>query len=516
MKTVVIAGAGPAGLTAAKELQKLGFRPILLEATQDIGGISRTVVYHGNRMDIGGHRFFSKSDRVMDWWRSILPLQGSPSQDDKLLGRSARLVPGGPDPEAVDQVMLVRARLSRILFLRQFFPYPITLSLATLWKLGLKRVVKIVLSYLKICLHGPGPERSLEDFFINRFGVELYRTFFRDYTEKVWGVPCSQIQPEWGAQRVKGLSVLGTVIHALKSLLPRKTSLAQKGTETSLIEEFLYPKYGPGQLWETVAQEIVRDGGTIFHEHKVVHLEMDQGRIVAAIAQTPSGEVRIPCDAFFSSMPIQDLVRALPAVPADVARVSEGLIYRDFITVGLLLRKLSIRNRTKIPTQNGLVPDNWIYVQEPDVKLGRIQVFNNWSPYLVKDPETAWIGLEYFCQEGDELWRQSDESFKHFAIAELEKIGVATAKDVLDGTVIRVPKTYPAYFGTYGEFATVRQFLDGIPNLYCIGRNGQHRYNNQDHSMLSAMVAAEAFASGTTDKAAIWNVNTEESYQESK
>lgn len=513
---IIIAGAGPAGLTAAKELLRHGIRPVILEATRDIGGISRTVVYKGNRMDIGGHRFFSKSDKVMDWWRSVLPLQGHASRDDKVLGRPSRLAEGGPDPETSDAVLLVRSRLSRILFLRQFFPYPLTLSLATLHKLGVPRVLRIGLSYLGIRLTGPRPERSLEDFFINRFGFELYRTFFRDYTEKVWGVPCSAIKPEWGAQRIKGLSITGTILHALKSLLPGKRSLEQKGTETSLIEEFLYPKFGPGHLWETVAHEIMEAGAEIRHECSVIRLETEGSRLVAVIARTPNGEERLPCDALFSSMPIQDLVRALPEIPDDVRRISEGLIYRDFITVGLLLTKLSIRNQTRIPTVNGIVPDNWIYVQEPDVKLGRIQVFNNWSPYLVQDPEKVWIGLEYFCQEGDDLWSRSDADFQAFAIAELEKIGVAQAQDVLDGTVIRVPKTYPAYFGTYEEFPKVRAHLDGVENLYCIGRNGQHRYNNQDHSMLSAMEAVECLAQGISDKSRIWDVNTEESYHESK
>ncbi len=512
----MIAEAGPAGLTAAKELLRQGIRPVILEATREIGGISRTVVYKGNRMDIGGHRFFSKSDRVMDWWRSVLPLQGKPSRDDKELGRPSRLAEGGPDPETQDAVFLVRSRLSRILFLRKFFPYPLRLSIATLRKLGLGRVVRIGLSYLKVRLGGKRREDSLEDFFINRFGAELYGTFFRDYTQKVWGVPCSSIKPEWGAQRIKGLSITGTLLHAFKSLFPRKGTLEQKSTETSLIEEFLYTKFGPGHLWETVAQEIVKDGGVIRHEHVVVGLEMEGARVCAVIARTCEGVERIPCDAFFSTMPIQDLVRALPCVPEEVRRISEGLVYRDFITVGLLLSQLSIRNQTQIPTVNDIVPDNWIYIQEPDVKLGRIQIFNNWSPYLLQDPEKVWIGLEYFCQEGDELWSRDDEDLMAFAVQELATIGVARSQDVLDGTVIRVPKTYPAYFGTYEDFPQVRAHLDAIENLYCIGRNGQHRYNNQDHSMLSAMAAVECLVQGIADKSSIWDVNTEESYHESK
>lgn len=516
MKNVVIAGAGPAGLTAAVELLRRGdVQVLILEASGEIGGISRTVEYKGNRMDIGGHRFFSKSDRVMKWWQDVLPLQGSASRDDKLLGRKSRLVSQGPDPEMTDRVMLVRSRLSRILFLRKFFAYPVSLSLTTLSNLGPVRVAKILASYLRIRIFGERPEASLEDFFINRFGVELYRTFFKDYTEKVWGVPCSEIEPAWGAQRIKGLSITGAVLHALRSCFPKRKSLDQKGTETSLIEEFLYPKYGPGHLWETVAQEIVRDGGAILHGHRAVRLEIENGNVAAVVAETPDGEKRFPCDAFLSSMPIQDLVRTLPEVPSEVRRVSEGLVYRDFITVGLLLSRLSISNRTRTPTVGDIVPDNWIYIQEPDVRLGRLQIFNNWSPYLVKDPDTVWIGLEYFCQEGDEMWTKSDEAFKAFAIGELEKIGVAKGKDVLDGTVIRVPKTYPAYFGTYGEFPLVRRYLDSIPNLYCIGRNGQHRYNNQDHSMLTAMAAVDCILSGAP-KNLLWEINAEAEYHEER
>ncbi len=516
VKTVVIAGAGPAGLTAAAELLKQGFRPVVLEETGDIGGISRTVTYRGNRMDIGGHRFFSKSSRVMRWWQDVLPVQGSASCDDRDLGRASRVAIGGPDPEMSDRVMLIRSRLSRILFLRKFFDYPVRLSLSTLSGLGVSRVTKIVASYAASLVHRR-PERSLEDFFINRFGRELYATFFRDYTRKVWGVPCSKIGPDWGAQRVKGLSVSGAVRHALKSLLPRRAhgDLAQKRTETSLIEEFLYPKFGPGQLWETVAEKVEQEGGKILRGRRVKRLETLNGRVTAVIATAGDGEERFPCEAFFSSMPLCDLVPMIPEAPEEVRRVAGGLVYRDFITVGLLLRKLAITNQTRIPTTGNIVPDNWIYVQEPDVKLGRIQVFNNWSPYLVSDPGTVWLGLEYFCQEGDEMWREPDDAFRKFAVAELEKIGVAKAADVLDGTVVHVKKAYPAYFGTYGELDTVRGFLDGMPNLYCIGRNGQHRYNNQDHSMLTAMAAVDCLC-GRGSKKDLWRINAEADYHESR
>jgi protoporphyrinogen oxidase len=516
-KIIVVVGAGPAGLTAAWELLKdPDFHPIVLEASGEIGGLSRTVVHNGNRMDIGGHRFFSKSDWVMDWWKSHLPIQGSPARDDRDLSRPSSLEPGGPDPEMEDKVFLVRSRLSRILFLRKFFNYPIALSLRTLLQLGPWRIARILGSYLRTRLGRSGPERNLEDFFIHRFGRELYRTFFKDYTEKVWGVPCHSIRPEWGAQRIKGLSIRKALAHAIRQVLPRRRSLSQKTTETSLIERFLYPKLGPGQLWETVAGRVVAAGGEIRFHNRVVRMELDGERISTVVVRTPDGESRIPCDQIVSSMPMRDLVEGLPRIPPAARDVSEHLVYRDYITAGVLLKRLKIRNQTRIPTLNGIIPDNWIYVQEKDARMGRIQFYNNWSPYLVRDPATIWIGLEYFCQEGDELWNLDDGAFLRLACDELETLGIAQGSDILDSTVVRVPKAYPAYFGSYERMGELRAHLDTIPNLWCVGRNGQHRYNNQDHSMLSAREAVRQIMSGIRDPEAVWKVNAEETYHEDK
>lgn len=530
-KTAIIIGAGPAGLTAAYELlTKTDIKPIIFELTSDIGGISKTVEYKGNRIDIGGHRFFSKSDRVMEWWQNILPLQGAPAKDDRILKRDLATAfqalssgrqgnPTGPDPEQTDRVMLVRHRLSRIFFLRKFFSYPVSLSGQTFANLGSIRVAKIGISYLKSRIFPIKAERSLEDFFINRFGKELYLTFFKDYTEKVWGVPCNQIKPEWGAQRIKGLSITKALLHALKSIVSKDSSLDQKKTETSLIEQFIYPKLGPGQMWETVAAQIQARGGEVHLRQQVVGIETDDGQISAVqVKDVQTGNTRrVVGDYFFSTMPVRDLIQALgTSVPQNVQTVAKGLQYRDFITVGLLLKELKIKNQTAIPTIGGLVPDTWIYIQERDVKIGRLQIFNNWSPYLVRDENTVWIGLEYFCNEGDQLWRMADEELAQFAIAELAKIDIITKESVLDSVVIRVPKTYPAYFGTYDRFDLIRQYVDQFPNLYLVGRNGMHRYNNADHSMLTAMVAVENIINGVTGKENIWQVNTEEEYHESK
>jgi len=523
-KFAIIIGAGPAGLTAAIELlERSNIQPIIFEKTNTIGGISRTVNYKGNRMDIGGHRFFSKSDRVMEWWKKILPPQGFLSKDELSISENYHgvinnnLEPGGPDPERTNQVMLIRNRLSRIFFIRKFFDYPVSLNIATLHNLGMTRILKITFGYIKISLFPIKKEENLEDFFINRFGKELYFTFFRDYTEKVWGVPCRDINPEWGAQRVKGLSVFKTIVHALKKRSKSKEDFVRKKIETSLIENFLYPKFGPGQLWEDVAQRVTLKGGVLLFEKEVLEINCLNKDLVKVLVRDTISKVDSVYEGnyIFSTMPIKDLIKSiLNPVSEEVKRVAEGLLYRDFMTVGLLLKKLNINNKTTIPTLNNLIPDNWIYIQEKDVKLGRLQIFNNWSPYMVADSNNVWIGLEYFCNEGDELWSMGDNTFIDFAIAELQKIDLIDKNDVLDSTLIRVPKAYPAYFGTYNELGTVIQYVNSFSNLFLIGRNGMHRYNNQDHSMLTAMVAVDGLIEGNIDKNLIWQVNTEEDYHE--
>lgn len=534
-KTAIIIGAGPAGLTAAYELQEqhTGVKPIVFEASDEIGGISKTVNYKGNRIDIGGHRFFSKSDRVMNWWHNILPIEATPETETfnlKYQGKERELAGGdGADPDATDDVMLVRSRLSRIYYGKKFYNYPITLDATTIRNLGLSRMARMGFSYLKARVK-PLKEESLEEFYVNRFGRELYNTFFRDYTEKVWGVPVNEIAPDWGAQRVKGLSVMSTLTHAGKKVFDDKIApklgraakqkdISQKDTETSLIEYFLYPKLGPGHMWETVAKIVKNRGGEVNMKKAVTKIHATDGKIVAVDVTDWDGNVeRVEGDYFFSTMPINELVDSFDGVevPAKVHEVATNLPYRDFITVGLLLKQLKIRNTTDRETRFHIVPDNWIYIQEPDVKVGRLQVFNNWSPYLVSEEQNVWVGMEYFVNEGDELWNKPEEEMAEFGISELAKIGIIDPEDVLDSTIIHVKKTYPAYFGTYSEFDKVQQYTDSFENLFLLGRNGQHRYNNQDHSMLTAMAAVENVKSGRTDKDNVWNVNVEQEYHESK
>ena len=510
----IIIGAGPAGLTAAYELlERTDIKPIILEMSGDIGGISKTVNYKGNRIDIGGHRFFSKSDRVMQWWFNIMPMENTtpPSVTVHYHNQSRQVNYEKRTGEDADKVMLLRKRISRIYFLRKFFSYPIQLSVDTLRKLGLVRTVGILFSYLWAMSFPRRPERSLEDFLINRFGTSLYRLFFKDYTEKVWGVPCHEISAEWGAQRIKGVSIGKAIAHAIQSLnKKRKASgdIIQKNVETSLIEQFLYPKFGPGQLWEEVARQVKQKGGEILMNQEVRKIHVNGERVMAVeTVDTGTGKASYwEGDYFFSTMPIQQLVAGMSqSVPPAVQEVAAGLQYRDFITVGVLLRKLSAE-----------LKDTWIYIQERDVKVGRLQLFQNWSPFMVKDSDTAWIGMEYFCTKGDEFWALTDEEIKTKGIGELEKMGLATKEDVLDATVLRMEKTYPAYFGTYDRFDLVRTYLDRYENLFLVGRNGMHKYNNSDHSMLTAMVAVDNIVAGITDKGNIWSINTEQEYHEER
>jgi len=548
-KIAIIAGAGPAGLTAAYELLKrTDIHPIVCEATDAIGGIAQTYNYKGNRIDIGGHRFFSKDERVMNWWFNILPLQGAPAKDtaekkheidyeteatlEFLCGEAAGEVQGAkksdgksmwvtmpaPNPEEDDQVMLQRPRLSRIFYRKHFFPYPIGITLSVARRLGLWNTFLIGMSYIKRQMFPIKDETYLDAFYRNRFGDRLYETFFEAYTEKVWGVPCSAIRADWGAQRVKGLSLKRAVAHAIKDLFSSDFKKAQEERETSLITRFYYPKYGPGQMWETVAKQVGQCGGAVRMKTRVSGVKMKDNMVVSAtIENVETGDTEeIACDYVFSTMPIKHLVGMMhPRPPASVVEVAEGLQYRDFLTVGLLLKKLHVyEGGKKVATD---VPDNWIYIQEGGVRVGRVQIFNNWSPYMVADYDKhIWIGLEYFVNEGGDLWVMPDKDLIDLGVSEMEKIGFCKSEDLVDACVLRMPKAYPAYWGSYTNLHVVRDYVNTIPNLFLTGRNGMHRYNNQDHSMLTAMMAVDNIVDGRTDKSNLWDVNLEMTYHESK
>ena len=514
MRKVYVIGAGPAGLTAAYELlkQSKDYEVTVLEESDAIGGISKTVNYKGNRMDMGGHRFFSKVPEVNAWWDSILPMQGSPTKDDIMLNRPMPVSAGGPDPEKEDQVMLTRHRVSRILFGGSFYDYPVSLKPETLKNFGFLTTMKVGFSYLASVFHKL-PETNLENFYINRFGRKLYSMFFEYYTENLWGRHPREIDASWGAQRTKGLSIFAII----KDFFGRIFHVKNRKVETSLIEEFKYPKLGPGQLWEVTADKITQMGGTIIKNARVTGLHKDENNQLTSLTYEKDGEkITVDGDIFISSMPVKDLVSGMNDVPAEPGRIAAGLPYRDYMTVGVLIPKLNLINKTAIKTVSNIVPDCWIYVQERKVMMGRFQIYNNWSPYMIRDLEnTVWVGLEYFVNEGDQYWTMSDEAFSKFAVDEMVKMGLISSPDVvMDTHVERVKKAYPAYFDTYDEMDTLIDYLKTIDNLYCVGRNGQHRYNNIDHSMVTSFETVKNILHGVKSKDNIWNVNTDKEYHE--
>jgi protoporphyrinogen oxidase len=461
---IVIAGAGPAGLTAAYLLSKEGFRVTVLEADDMVGGISRTAMYNGYRFDIGGHRFFTKIEPVEALWR-------------ELLGSEFISVP----------------RLSRIHYRGTFFDYPLKASNA-LRGLGPWTALRIVSSYLWWQYRPYPVEETFEQWVTNRFGRRLFEIFFKTYTEKVWGIPCTEIRAEWAAQRIQGLSLAQAILNA--------TSLNRRSTAIkSLINEFDYPRLGPGQMWEACRDRVVEMGNEVLLQHRVTKLEMAGARVRAVHASTPAGERRFEATHVISTLPLRSLVGALdPAPPEPTRLAADGLKYRDFLVVALILGR------------DHLFPDNWIYIHTPGVQVGRIQNFNNWSAAMVPTPGTTCLGLEYFCFEGDGLWTRPDRDLIQQASRELEALGLARATDVIDGTVIRMPKAYPIYDSMYrSHLNVVREYIDPIPNLHTVGRNGMHKYNNQDHSMLTAMMAIWNMQGATHD---LWEVNTDFEYHE--
>ena len=516
MKKALIIGAGPAGLTAAYELltKSHDIEVTVFEESDCFGGISKTVNYKGNRMDMGGHRFFSKIPEVNAWWDRMLPMQGAPTYDDILLNRKMPLTKGGPDPEKEDRVMLTRHRVSRIYFEDKFYDYPVSLKLETLKNFGFLTTMQVGFSYLHALLF-KRKENSLEDFYINRYGKKLYSMFFENYTENLWGRHPNGIDPSWGAQRTKGMSIMAI----LKDNIEKKFKKKNRKVETSLIEEFKYPKLGPGQLWEVTAHEVEKLGGTIIKNARVTKLHKNDKNLITSLTYEKDGqEHTMEGDYFISSMPVKDLVAGMNDVPADPARIAAGLPYRDYMTLGVLVPKINLKNETELKTVSNIVPDCWVYVHDRSVKLGRFQIYNNWSPYMIKDLEhTVWIGLEYFVTEGDEFWQMSEEEFARFGIAEMLKMRLIDSPDVvLDVHMEKVKKAYPAYFDTYDEIDTLVGYLSSIDNLYCVGRNGQHRYNNIDHSMVTSFETVKNILSGQKDKTNIWNVNTEKEYHETK
>ncbi|NJR48756.1 MAG: NAD(P)/FAD-dependent oxidoreductase [Leptolyngbyaceae cyanobacterium CSU_1_3] len=458
---VIIIGAGPAGLTAAYELVKRGIQPIVLEKSAQVGGIARTEVYKGYRFDIGGHRFYTKVEAVQKLWLEVM-------------GDEFIKVP----------------RLSRIYYRDRFFNYPLELT-DTLLKLGLLESFRILLSYLKIKILPHKQEETLEEWVTNRFGRRLFLTFFKTYTEKVWGIPCDKIQADWAAQRIKGLSLTTAVINALFKTNNTKT----------LIKEFDYPLLGPGMMWERFQSAVEQQGGEVCLNMGVVRLKREGNRICSVTVRQAGATIDLCGDQFISSMPVAALVQRLDPPPPDaVLQAARSLNYRAFMIVSLIIDRPH------------LFPDNWIYIHSPEVNVGRIQNFKNWSPAMVPDPTKTCLGMEYFCNEGDALWKMSDTELLDLATREIAKLGLASAHEVEDGVVLRQPKAYPVYDRDYRQhLKVIQKFLGTIENLQTTGRNGMHRYNNQDHSMLTGMLAVRNLFGEHHD---LWDVNTERSYYE--
>jgi len=508
-KTAVIIGAGPAGLTAGYELLKrTNIKPIIIEKSQRVGGLAKTISYKGCRMDIGGHRFFTKSDRILNWWFSILPLQAMSLEkmdEIKHLYPAANMLENlGPNPKLHDKVLLLRDRKSRFYFNEMFFNYPLTLNGETLKKLGGLRTTKIIGSYIKSSIFPYPAEDTLEQFWVNRFGRELAESFFLPYAEKVWGMSADKIKAEWGQQRIKGLSIKAVIKDGLGKRMNLNGAKSRKG-ETSLTDHFFYPKYGVGQMWDEVAERVIELGGKILLNTSLERVILKQNEITSVSVKDSRGNKKnIAGNLFFSSMPIIDLVECMSNnAPVNVLEVGRGLKYRDFMIVGLIVRKGGINMK-----------DNWIYIQDPSVKIARVEIFNNWSPYMTNQAGHVVVGAEYFCDYGDELWIKPDKELIALAVDELQQIGLVGSQLVLDGTVIRARKAYPAYHGTFDRFNELRSYFDEINNLYLIGRNGMHKYNNMDHSMLAAMSAVDNIVSGRNDGSNIWAVNTEKEYHE--
>ncbi|MBV6497736.1 MAG: FAD-dependent oxidoreductase [Acidobacteria bacterium] len=467
-KKVVIIGAGPAGLTAAYELCKAGVRSVVLEKDDVVGGISRTVNYKGYLFDIGGHRFFTKVKAVDEMWREVLG----------------------------EKKFLRRSRLSRIYYQKKFFYYPLKASNALLG-LGIWNSIMMVFSYLKAQMFPVKNESTFEDWISNRFGKRLYNTFFKTYTEKVWGIPCDKISADWAAQRIKGLSLVTTIKNAL---LP--TEVKDKGEIIkTLIDAFDYPAKGPGMMWEMVAESIQKDGSSLKMKSDVDRIFWQKGRVTALEIENGSKREVVEGTDFISSMPMQELVRKMsPEPPAEVLAAADKLGYRDFLTVSLVVNK------------EKLFEDNWIYIHDPDVKVGRIQNFKNWSPHMVPDPSKTCLGLEYFCFEGDGLWTMDDADLIALGAKELGLLQLVDPADVEDGAVVRMPKAYPVYDAVYMDAVdTIRDFLREVPNLHLVGRNGMHKYNNQDHSMLTAMLSVKNILGANYD---VWGVNVDNEYHE--
>jgi protoporphyrinogen oxidase len=463
MNRTIIFGAGPAGLTAAYESTKRGLEPTVFEQDRQVGGISKTIDYKGYLLDIGGHRFFTKSEVVQRIWEDLLGSE-----------------------------FVIRSRLSRIYFNNKYFDYPLKPANAFL-NLGLRESVRVLLSYIAGQFRSAKDIHSFEDWVSKRFGKRLFNLFFKAYTEKVWGISCREIQADWAAQRIKSLSLAKAALNSF--------GLAKGKSVTTLIDRFHYPNKGPGQMWDKAKEVIEGGGGRVELGARAVRFKHSGGKVLSATIESSRSRSEVRGDHFISSLPLRDLIVSMePLPPENVVEAARGLRYRDFFTVGLII------------TRKDIFPDNWIYIHSPDVQVGRIQNFKNWSSQMVPEAGRTSLGLEYFCFEADEIWRRPDQDLVNLARSEIGKLGLAESSQVIDGTVIRSTKAYPIYDAGYKENVDViRDYLSTFSNLQTIGRNGLHRYNNQDHSMLTGLCAVGNIFG---ERRSVWDINIDDSYHE--
>jgi len=515
MKKFIIIGAGPAGLTTAYELRKRDkdSEIIILEAGDKVGGIARTLEFEGNFVDVGPHHFFTGSKYIKSIWNKFLPEQGAPSRDDKLLGVEPELNAGGPDPDEQDRVMLNRTRVSRILYDGKFFDYPLSFKKDTIKKLGFKKAFYFGFGVLKSRIIRR-KERTMEDYMINNFGRGLYNEFFRTYTIKTWGENPENISSECGTQRIKGISLRKALKQFIKSVLGIKSSALdeQKGSINE-VRRIKYPKYGAGQMWELMANELRSGGVDIRLGVRVTGIKIENKRATEITAKTNNCEEILTADYIISSIPIAKLFESFTYC-GDTHPVAHeyavSLRYRNFVMIGIFASQLRKKNDTEIKTINGSLPDCWSYIYNNVAKMSRFNVYNNFSPYVIRNwKDEVFLGIEYMCDDSDDIWKSGEAESVEIAVGEAEKVGLLKRSDIIRTIKVAEPHAYPSYSGSYGNFGEIRDYIDSVENLYSIGRKGQHRYLDMDQSMLTAVECVKHIYGEIPDKNSIWEVTEE-------
>lgn len=502
MKKVIIIGAGPAGLTAGYDLlsRSKEYDVTIVEENNEVGGICRKYEKNGKILDAGGHFFIARNSQVKNFWNNILPVQGTPSRDDLFLERYCKISNGGPDPEQTDDVLLSREKIMRVLKSGKFYDSPFYLSTDTMKSIGFGNSVKTGLTKVGNTVF-KRKEKTLEDYYVNRFGKQLYSLFLEDYLDKVWGRHPSKISAEWGP--ISERNLIAPTIQTDK-----KASRDLEKATAPYANRFYYPKYGVSQMWEKTAEKFVEMGGSIHKNCKVLSIRTDDKVVTGIDCMADGDQFFVPCDILISSMPLRAMIGGMQNVPYNVREVAHGLGYRDLVSIGVELTDMGYRNKSDAKTINDILPDSALYINDTKVKLGRLQIFNNFSPYMVGNSDRVWLGLNYYCNEGDYYWNLNDQAWKDLVVSDLMNLGMIKNSDaILDFYKVAVKKAFPGYHDTYERFGEIVEYLNGFGNLYCVGRNGQHRFNTMEQSMLTSFETVKNIITGTKTKDNIWNVN---------